>query len=438
MLSRILLIFCCSQYLVLSRIIELPFYKQKIKDNLSEEDVIKYFIKNPITIETKIGTPEQSLLFVPKMENVYSYVLEDLENSTKPEDYSEYKSNKSYTYQFIRKCGLYEWLYGKAAIIKENINVGNLGTEKLTLIHTLNYENIKSFCEFPGIIGFGILSRYEQSLYESNFIYNLKQKDIINSYSFFVQFDSDDRGKIIIGSDPNGYDSVKYPNKINTFSKLPGSDKVYYGILIDKLTYNEQIFESIILTAARIKLEYGLIGVGNEIREVLDRDLFSDLLNKRICHVVTVISNSFYVCERGKVDKSRLHELKIFNKDFGMNFTVDFKDLFYDYGDKTFFLVEFGLNWVVTLGDIFMKKYMFTYNQDNKDIAMYIKQTEKPEEKGMSPLVKFFIVLIIFIIFLIIAGILYYIYKGKIKIFKRFKREGIELSEDDDYLKPVL
>lgn len=427
--------FLLIQNVLLAHIIELPFTKKELPPDQSESQVVKYLEKNTLIIELSIGTPYQKMRMVPKTERVFSYVLEDKELSpNKPLDLIEYKSADSQSYSNPQKIKTFSWIYGNSNYITENAKVNQIEIKNLTLIQALNYDSIQSITTESGILGLGLFNQYDDYLFKTNFIKNLKENRIISSYNFFISYDNDRQGKIVIGAEPNEYNQKEFINKINTFVRLPSSENVYWGFDIDKMTYNDVDVRTLLVRNARIKLEYGYIGVGEKIKQIVDSQLFERLLLNGICHQVKLISSTVYVCQKGKVDKSKLSVLKIYNKDFDYTFNIDFKDLFFDYGEQTYFLVEFILEGGIYLGEPFIKKNLFLFNQDSKTLGMFREQPILPNEKteGISKGLIFLFILIVVLALSIISVLFYFLYK--FRLFKPKRKIGIELA-DDTYMK---
>ncbi|MCQ2816183.1 MAG: pepsin-like aspartyl protease [archaeon] len=421
-------------YFSFCNIIELKFKKKEIQPNLSDNEVYKFLESNPLLSEINLGTPSQKLLIVPKTERIFSYIVEDNEEADKkPKDLIQFNSASSSSFVQSEKIKSFSWLYGKSDFFTETVKLGEVEIRNLTMIRALSYESVEPVSSESGIIGLGIINTYEDDLIKANLIKNLKHSQIINSYNFFILYENEREGKIIIGAEPNGYNN-KIFNKTNTLVRLPRIDSVFWGFDIDNISYNNIDVKSTVYTLAKIRLEYGFIGVGEKIKSILDKDLFSELKEKGICKQIKFVYSSIYVCNKDSFDKSKLFSLKIYNKDFDFVFEIPFSKLFYDYGDKSYFLVEFRQDGTIQLGEPFLKNNLIVFNQDSKTLAMYNKNLdiikEKPKTSKRS-LILFTILAIIIIA--IITGLTYLFYKYSLMKIKPKKKVGIELVDDNYY-----
>lgn len=437
---------CIFQILLLnnfisSKIIELKFKKKELGSNLSDNQIIKFLSRNSLLCEIKIGTPPQKIYISPKTDRIFSSILEDSTNTTNiPSDLVQFNSTKSLSYNLIKPIHSFSWIYGPSSFITETIEISQTEIADLSLIHTFSYESMEPISTESGILGLGILNKYDEDLFETNFIKNLKTKGIINSYNFFIKYDNDKEGRIVIGAEPFDYNSKEFPNKVNALVRLPSSDSLFWGFDVDKITYNNIEIKGLVSYSAKLKLEYGFIGVGPNVKEILDRDLFTDLLNRGICKVIESPAFKYYVCERGNVDKSKLYNLWLYNRVLDMSFTIPFKDLFLDYEDKSYFLVEF-IEFIsqgtIYLGEPFIKKNLITFNQDSKTLGLFNENISKPIDNNKIPLnlIVVFILIAVFSV-LIIAGLSYYLCKKYYVRRNTLKKySGIEMADENPYKK---
>ena len=124
-------------------------------------------------------------------------------------------------------------------------------------------------------------------------------------------------------------------------------------------------------------------------------------------------------------------------KDFGVIFELTSDNLFKLINDKYYFMVMFPTYRAAMesefwrLGEIFLKKYVFTIDQDGKTIGFYnynIKGEGEEEEKNNAP-----VLLIVCLVFgvLILVGVAFYF---GTKFVKQRKKRANELKDDEyDY-----
>ena len=95
--------------------------------------------------------------------------------------------------------------------------------------------------------------------------------------------------------------------------------------------------------------------------------------NKK-CEKISILKNSYnaYICNK-EFDYKKFKELKFYHKELNETFILDYNDLFKDENGKIYFLIIFRPYGTKTwlLGEPFLKKYPFTFNQDKKKIGFY-------------------------------------------------------------------
>ena len=112
-----------------------------------------------------------------------------------------------------------------------------------------------------------------------------------------------------------------------------------------------------------------------------------------------------------------------------MCFDFGYKELFKEKNDKLYFLIYFNTTKDFerfSFGKIFMKKYILTFNYDNKTIGFYNADIEN---KSKSHNIGLIISIIIGFILFFIAG--YYV--GKKRYEQRRKKSANELDDDYEY-----
>ena len=119
-----------------------------------------------------------------------------------------------------------------------------------------------------------------------------------------------------------------------------------------------------------------------------------------------------------------------------MCFDFRYTDLFRVKNDKLYFLIYFNKNNKSNrfkLGQIFLKKYLVTFNFDSKMIGFYNKNIKNEEESVEK---KYYEHDIAFIILIIIGFIIFFIagfFVGK-KIYEKTRRKKAnELEDEYDY-----
>ena len=132
----------------------------------------------------------------------------------------------------------------------------------------------------------------------------------------------------------------------------------------------------------------------------------------------------YYYCDK-KVDFSKFESLYFKQKEFNTTFELNYKDLWFEFNGNYYFLIIFhnnnlnDKNWI--LGEIFLKKYLFVFDQEKKVIGYYTI-----EKKGFPFL---FILNIILVILVLVFGFGFWKYYH----LKPKKIRANELVENFDY-----
>ena len=112
---------------------------------------------------------------------------------------------------------------------KEKFIIGKNETEinnfEFILATEINDNCYNPYCEYltqPGILGFEIFqlpNQVQENVSNTNFISQLKRKNLIPDYYFSFHFDSENSGNIIIGLRPDEYNGTNYKLKEFCFIK---------------------------------------------------------------------------------------------------------------------------------------------------------------------------------------------------------------------------
>ena len=273
-------------------------------------------------------------------------------------------------------------------------------------------------------------------------------------------------GEIIIGIEPHEYDPSIYNeldyftiyNHINQdyYNDRWDTDHIGFSLEFEKVYfYNDSNKESIeIITSegreAALEFDLGMIKCPF-VYFVLTRDyFFLKYINLNICQEIT-FGDSFhsFVCDKNKlgIKADEFYKLypSIYFFSFHLNYTfvLTGKDLFLEKDDKLYFMLfsrnEYLNNW--RFGEIFMKKYFFTFNHDSKKIGFYIKDSYKDnnneesinyKNKGKHK-INFGIIILICGIILLVGEIAFCIYCFNKKCFRNNRRKRANELADDNY-----
>ena len=163
---------------------------------------------------------------------------------------------------------------------------------------------------------------------------------------------------------------------------------------------------------------------------------FKKYIDRNICKIKK--TNETYIiiyCDAFRFGKNDINKFPriIFNKfKNGLKFYFNGEDLFYYNNNKYFFMIIKNLSYqnIFTLGRLFLKKYLLSFNPDKKLISFY-----QDDDKKSNILNNNILNLLLVIIAILFIGVLI-LFSGIIigrKIYKKRKKIAYELDEDYTY-----
>ena len=414
------LLFIISIKSILSSVI-IPF-KNKMQENLNKNKLENLYLTK-ITSNLKMGTPLQEIeLYIQLQED--NIIILNSDSQYCSSKIKCFNSGLSSTFNTPDKeekdFNLPQIDSAKRSIDKLNLN-SELTINEIEFLLTNEILYKKS-----GILGLRMPDKKAQF----NLIKQLKTKDIINSYIFFIYFpDKNNKyeGQIIIGEYPHDFNSKKYKKEniekrqvSYSPTKTLGQDyifeckKIFYG---EKLVIKEQdisfIFESVSFRASF------------DLKKILDEDFFNKYYKNNECEIKiykeSIIKNSTYIVCKNNIDISKMKSLKFQIEDYLEEIILTPEDLFLKIDNELYFLIYFEDYWKMkwTFGYNFFRKYMVFFDQDNKMIGFYLKK------KGGNG--SFFVIFFCILLLGVIIFLAFNIYK-LIKNKKKMKAK--ELIED--------
>ena len=145
---------------------------------------------------------------------------------------------------------------------------------------------------------------------------------------------------------------------------------------------------------------------------------------------------SIFVCDKN-FNTENFPTIYFYHKDFNYTFVLTQKELFKEIGDKKYFLIVYDLYrpqfWM--LGKIFLEKYTFNYDMENRLIGLYQKINNKSNNRENNYGNKNYNLLLINFIWLgiiLIIGISAFLI-GKYLCIKIRKKRVNELDDNYDY-----
>lgn len=274
-------------------------------------------------------------------------------------------------------------------------------------------------------------------------------------------------GEIVIGIEPHEYEPSLY-NELDYLTIYNHINEDYYNdrwdishlgfsLEFEKVYfYNSSNKDSIEIIAtdsreASLEFDLGMIKCPF-IYFILIKDyFFQKYIDLDICKEI-FFSESFhsFICYKNKlnVGVKKFYEnfptIYFFSYHLNYTFSLTGNDLFLEKDNKLYFMLfsrnENINNW--KFGEIFLKKYFFTFNHDSKKIGFYIKKSkenydnEKKEQnknKGKNHITLFNIIIIIVAAIVLIIEIGFCIYCFNKKLFQNNRRKRANELADDNY-----
>ena len=426
------LIFFFSNLICLyNSIIILPFYR--IFPENSNDEVEKN-IYNNIFIDIEIGTPPQKIPFKFSTNSFGTYVASDLITG----NFEKFTDSLSRTFNLLSEETISFYI--------QPVNTGHIGSDIMTM-NNYKFNEMKFIIAdkmnhpISGAIGLKTQDTHDEKVLECNFIKNLKQKNLINSYAFTIYYDNETSGKIIIGDLPHVFNEKFY--SIDDFNygsaeKRAGND-IEWDVRFTNIYYGD-VYTDVNLVG-ELDIEFGLLLAPNPFKIHIENNFFRKYLISRICTTrhgrYYYSSFYYYVCQKPNPKErykeqfniSEFNNITFVKKEWKINVTFTKEELFFEDENYYYFKIviqENAYRW--NLGNLFSNKINITYDQDRKIIGTYLKSEEHQilKKKKQNKL----IYILIYIAIIIIIILSFYLYKI-ITQFVRKKRKYEILDEYD-------
>ena len=424
-----------------------------LSNSMSPEEIFKSIFYNQIYIKIKLGSEQVEIPFYLYLQQ-YSFIIQSSEVS-KDQVKGLYNNLKSKTYVSSSKPEFFIVLDMSEGILSEDNFYFNNGKDQSFLTFYLcNKNNDESHITEGGKIGFKFEPESSQSE-EAFFITNLKEKNLISELIFSFKYDSDEEGKLFIGTYPHNIDNNRFNNKYflndNTAQIF---SKIEWAFFFDEIKIGNNIIETKSNSFLYIEIGY-IIGSKKYFDYLLSLDTWKEYFkgNKK-CHETKFVINDFekndvsqklsddytiYYCDK-EVDVSKINigELSFVDKMMNYEFSFNKEDLWEEKNGYKYFKIisheYYNEYWF--LGKPFFQKYQLVFDYDNKKIGLYSKILNDFEiqnnDNGKKNI--FIYIFIIIGLIIIIAGLIYLLFKA----YKNFPKKKIanELL-DDNYVYPV-
>ena len=411
--------------------ITIPFKGQNLPLNLNDEELITTLFYYSYFINLTIGSSNQDILIKIKSTTQLSYIIN---SNTTSYSGKKFDSEKSTTLKVLSKKNSFtneEILSG--SLVKDSFNFGNTKIDELNF--TLTAE-IRKESNIQGSGSFGLGKNVNLATKsKDSILYQLKNMNKINHYTFTLHFTNQNVGNLILGN--YLYDLKKPIYLIETFQEINCNEEsdFYYSISSTFYVGDKILSSSNLIFATEIGLIIGSSDYYNEIEKLY----FDDYIKKKKCEKKTFKLNGYYflnynekqfsyfVCDKD-IKINKLPPLIIKNSELSFDIEFTYKDLWFEYNNKLYFLVAFPESYDTDdflrflIGNIIFKKYDISFDSDRKIVGFYDKSKNSTSSK-------FFYVLLIVVI--LIGAFLYlisFIKKYKPRLIK--KKTALELEDD--------
>ncbi len=279
----------------------------------------------------------------------------------------------------------------------------------------------------------------------------LKERNITNAYNFnFLFYDKDSNNKnnndydasILIGENPHEYNKEKY-SLVNyiTSNAIEYVTEPTWTLEFQNYFYSEngtKIIFRVHSLKAKIKatfwfhLEY-IIGIKDYYKSI--KENYFDNYEKECTENVVNTNYTVFTCDKN-FNTDKFPTLYFYHEDYDYTFELTHKDLFKVIGDKKYFLIIFDKvsNYPWKFGKLFMNKYFFNFEFDQKLIGFYKdlnnNSNENEKEKNGQNLSS--LLWILWTVLLILTGIGCFLL-GKFLFNKNRKKRANELDDDYEY-----
>ena len=410
-----------SFWIDITSVIIIPF-KREISDikNENPESFYNFLMNNNMITYINMGNPNQKIKTSIKFDEGYYYIKNKNQNG-------DYDENTSFSYKKINEISLINEIFKfKHAILSNETFLFSNEYNKEIKIENLQFLIPKEENKKLEKATIGLYYKEISLIKNINFITQLKTLNKINSYIFTLEYENELNGKLYIG------------NYLHVFNKTYEQNyfKYYYPGMISMAFSWDIKFENISFGNKLIALSKTcffnatLNGIlSNSIFDnILKETFFNIYLNNNSCSEYFSINSEykFYICD-DYINLEKFSFLNFMHKELNYSFVFNSDDLFIRKNRKLYFKILFNVknNIMWQLGQTFLQKYLFTFNQDRKIFGFYVKFIKKSF---------FFSILYIIIIFLLIIciGLIYILYNNK--IFKSRKIRANELEDNFEYI----
>ena len=375
-----------------------PFKKLTI-EYLDESKSIGDFIDYALYTNISMGTPLRTIgLFLSDSQNdIFSFGSIPIQyHKTKIFNEKEKKIEEALKIYYnninsssFEKVDAYYCIYSDIFTLSDLKGVEYNIRLKFSLVNNI-YQN-----------SYGSFDLFSQYDYEEGSIYllpSLKENELITGYYFtfiyeknYTYLDDDYTkilGNLIIGEAPHEFN----PDLYSKDDEIKINAKYYLSV--DELRMNPQISNYTEKSVNMyINFHNGFIKGSPDYKKEIEKIFFSELISENYCRVDFVEENVYitqdfvYSCVNNNYMQEKIKHfptLYIDIKQYNLTFLFNYQELFQLYNDRLYFLIIFknstySSSWI--FGELFLRKYISSFNYDSKTISFYKKQVDDINSK---------------------------------------------------------
>ena len=238
-------------------------------------------------------------------------------------------------------------------------------------------------CAHLGILPPGMSTGLTNS--KLNFIQQLKNKKIIDNYNWYIRFNKDKTGELIIGAAPHQVRPGNYleSDLYMTHAKLM-NDVFFWEIKFTSVYLNDNVSNkryNLIPSNGLISINDNFIHSPKDYFNNIRSIYFEQFFQNYKCKIDTVEKKyeRYFViyCHQKNFTQNDMQKFPILSlqsSDLNFIFNFDYNDLFLKAKDKYIFKIIYSGDlgyW--KLGKTFLEKYQFVFNYDSKMFGFYQK-----------------------------------------------------------------
>ena len=366
-----------------------PFFQNKYDNLTKPSEIISSLLKLEYITNITIGEPPQTIqsfidftkfhFYISNVSSNREYILEN-----------SHSFNTKYDHDFVLYT--YSFLSGKYAneTLILDLKDTNMNSSK-NIIYVKDFTfsmpselSIKDRKMFPSSIGLGFYAYNSNS--KLNFLTQLKLKGVLNNTFFFFNFINDYSGNLYLGQMPHEIYPQKYlkDNYYRIYTNINNvlDEWSFRGDLIYNYDANENnVNDSIYRKNMKIVLDLNLNGLILDYSyfHIFNKTYFNEYFTNDICSIKK--EEYYYIyCQKDKININNFKTIYFYQNEFNFTFSFDYKDLFIiksNYYIFNIFFDENGFGHILNAGKILLKKYLFTFDYEQKMIGLYLENNEK-------------------------------------------------------------